>query len=351
MKRLFLFLFIFVSISASYTQPKPFKRIGLINPTISNIEKILFLVNHNLIQADSFSVVGVVHKSQEEWFKDAYQFVAEHKYNNVSFEIINNDVPIDSLFCVNQCTPDFQKVFKNTDAMLFFGGEDIPPKIYGEKTFITTEMIPKEQNWELSFLFHLTGGSQNITYVPFLEQRPDYIVMGICLGMQEMNVAGGGSLYQDIPNQVYGKKTFEDITAMPMDKQHRYYWNRTDNTLDESHGLHFHHIKINKDSYLHFNSTADNPLVVSAHHQAVKKLARYYKVIATSTDKKIVEAIINTKYKNVYGIQFHTDATVIYKEGKTFETIPGQTFNLDKESRLFNAGFWKDFSSRLYKQK
>jgi glutamine amidotransferase len=51
---------------------------------------------------------------------------------------------------------------------------------------LTTELIPNERNWELSFLFHLLGGSQNNGFIPLLEQKPDYLILGICLGMQLM---------------------------------------------------------------------------------------------------------------------------------------------------------------------
>lgn len=351
MKRLLIILFILTSIASSYTEAKSFKRIGLVNPTSGNIEKVLYLIHHDLIKADSFQIVGVVHKLQERLLKNSYKYAQDHNYNFVSFEVINNDIPIDSLFYNNGGTADFLKIFKKTDAMLFFGGDDIPPKIYGEKTFVSTDMIPEDQNWELSFMYHLTGGYQSKTFVPFLEQRPDYLIIGICLGMQEMNVAAGGTLYQDVPYQIYNIKNFEDVTALPTDKQHKNYWNRTDNSHDEKYGIIFHHIKIDKKSYLNFDNFNGVPLVASVHHQAVKKLGKNYKVIATSMDKKVTEAMINTKYKNVYGIQFHTDVIAIYNDSTQFNTAPNKVLQLDKESVNFNANFWRDFSKRLNAQK
>jgi putative glutamine amidotransferase len=330
---------------------KIIKRVGLSNPTIQNIEKLLFLKERGLLSADSLLIIGTLHSEQEESFRHVFKYVEEKGYKNVKFEIIKNHIPVDSLFCQNRCTNDFKRIFENTDAMVFFGGDDIPPKIYGGKTFLTTEMIPGSQNWELSFYFHLTGGTQNKNFTPLLKSRPDYLITGICLGMQEMNVAGGGTLYQDIPFQVYGKTTFEDILKMPADKQHKNYWERTDNSISGLSGIHFHRVKIIKNGNLDFSHSGFSPLVASVHHQAVKKLAENYKISAVSTDGKIVEGICNTKYKNVYGIQFHTDVMSIYKDDMKFHNEPGKYFELDKKSREFNEEFWKDFSRRLNSQK
>lgn len=85
-----------------------------------------------------------------------------------------------------------------------------------EKTrFITTEIIEQIRHWEISFMVHLIGGSQNHEVTPLLEQNPDFTIMGICLGMQIMNIAAGGSLYQDIPAQIYGVEFCEEIATLP----------------------------------------------------------------------------------------------------------------------------------------
>ncbi len=39
--------------------------------------------------------------------------------------------------------------------------------------------------------------------------------LGICLGMQNLNVALGGSLYQDIPSEIYGVRYVEDVLEFP----------------------------------------------------------------------------------------------------------------------------------------
>jgi hypothetical protein len=58
---------------------------------------------------------------------------------------------------------------------------------------------PHRHYLELSFLFHLLGGFQDESFLPLLEERPEYPVLGICLGMQSMNVATGGDMIRIFP--------------------------------------------------------------------------------------------------------------------------------------------------------
>jgi len=351
MKKFLIILIFIAGLTEPFAQTNSCKRIGLMNPTVKNIEKVLYFIHKNIIQVDSFRIIGILSEAQQEAFKHSFEFAAKHSKDHISFELIKNEIPIDSLFCNNQCSQQFQKIFNETDALLFFGGDDIPPKIYGEKTFLTTEMIPKEQNWEISFLYHLTGGYQNAKYIPFVEQRPDYLIFGICLGMQEMNVAAGGTLYQDIPFQIYNQTTFDDVVSSPSDNQHKNYWHNADNTTGELSGLIFHHVKILSGGPLSFTGVTQSPYGVSVHHQAVKNLGKNYNISATSMDGKVIEGIYNTRYHNIYGIQFHTDVTSLYEEGTKYKIAPDKTFELDENSRRYHFEFWKKFSERLNSQK
>jgi putative glutamine amidotransferase len=344
----FLILIGFIEIDA---QTKSFKRIGLINPVAWNLEKVIYLIHHKYIDVDSFQIIGIFPDSQKEQLAASKKFAAEHDYRFISFELLHHQIPVDSLFLDNRCTADFIRIFKKTDAMIFLGGDDIYPKLYGEKTFLTTQMIPAEQSWEMSFLYHLTGGFQNDSFIPLLVKRQDYLIVGICLGMQEMNVASGGTLYQDIPYQIYGETTYDDITQQPIENQHRNFWNRIDNMQPDVSGMVFHHIKIVKNSYLNFISSNSSPLVASAHHQCVKKTGKNFVIAAISMDEKVIEAFSNEKFKNVYGIQFHTDFPALYEDTMKFKISPNQTFQLNKEDKQFYIDFWKDFSRRLKEQK
>ena len=324
-------------------------RLGLINPTPQNLEKIVFLIDNGYIELDSIEIVGIYHESQNNLIKWTNEFIEENGYTNISVLTIKNSIPFDSLFVKNECTNEFKEVFLKTEGLIFLGGADISPKLFGEKTFLTTELIPSERNWEISFLFHLLGGFQNIDFVPLLEQKPNYLILGICFGMQAMNVASGGSLHQDIPFQIYKKTTYESILNQDSEKQHKNYRNRINNWTDSGLILHFHHIRIIPNSILDYEQIK-NPLTTSVHHQSVKKLGKNFKVSAVSMDKKVIEAMENSRYPNVYGIQFHTEFPILYKHTE-FKDSQDKIISFDCMDRQFHLLFWKNFSVKLDNKK
>ena len=77
------------------------------------------------------------------------------------------------------------------------------------------------------------------------------------------------------------------------------------------------------------------------------KIGKGFKIAATSMDGKVVEALQHTRYKNVYGIQFHTDFSSLYDDGRTFKVSPTQTVELSEDTKLFHKLFWQDFSKRI----
>ncbi len=320
--------------------------LGLTHPTPKNIERILYLQEHHLIDIDSLYIIGVFDSSEEELIAKSNDFIKSKGYNNVSITTLNNTPCADSLFYTNACTVAFKALFEKTDGFIFSGGADIPPSIYGEKTFLSTAVTSEGRNWELSFLFHLLGNYKNTAFTPLLEQNKDYPILGICLGMQEMNVATGGTLYQDIPFQIYHKKTYEEVLAMPAEKQHKNYHRFVDNENEDI--LQFHPIKITPNSLIDFNNNA--MLVPSVHHQAAHKLGKNLAVMATSTDKKVVEALYHKQYKNVYGIQFHPELSVLY-HGVEFKDSKDSTIVINDKQLEFYKNFWLDFSKRLKQEK
>lgn len=96
--------------------------------------------------------------------------------------------------------------------------------------------------------------------------------MGICRGIQSINVCFGGSLYQDIPNH-----------KLPKEERHN--------------------VKFEKESFLYDCYNIEQMLINSLHHQAVKEVAKGFKVVVKSEDG-IVEAIEN---KNIIAVQWHPE--------------------------------------------
>ncbi len=207
-------------------------------------------------------------------------------------------------------------------------------------------------------MFHLIGGRQNPSWIPFLQQNKNYCVLGICLGAQTMNVAAGGTLYQDIPSEIYKQKTNEGILHLSREKIHSSWHLRSLYQLEKDFAPAFHSITFKKKGLfvkkMKFKRE-DKPLVLSSHHQAIKKLGKNLVIIATSRDGKIVEAISHAKYKRVLGVQFHPEHYNLFLKSKFFKKDPKGKVNFNLREYLlknppsmkFHRKIWEWFSDSL----
>ena len=237
---------------------------------------------------------------------------------------------------------------------MFFGGPDLPPSVYGEPMSLLTRVSdPYRHYFELSFLFHLLGGMQNPNFNALLKQNPDYVIYGICLGMQTINVAAGGTMIQDIPSEVYQHKTVEQVLNSAKTIQHRNYNKNIENDKALFSGS-FHPIKIlNPKQLINSEKVEMTPLVYSNHHQAIEKTGKNIQIIATSVDRKIIEAISHKKYPNVIGVQFHPEGIYLHNQQLQYKTDPNKTPKSGKQilkennSYQFHLDFWKTFSEKF----
>jgi putative glutamine amidotransferase len=174
-----------------------------------------------------------------------------------------------------------------------------------------------------------------------------------------MNVATGGTMIQDIPLEVYKKKKVEDILALSSDKQHRNYANDIQDSMDLFWG-NIHPIKFITGSWPEKEGLAkpsQYPVVVSSHHQAVEKTGKDLRIVATSMDGKIIEAIDHQKYQNVFGFQFHPEVTDIYNYNNSYQCNPGSEkeslrLMIEKENGYkFHLALWGKFADVLNEMK
>lgn len=159
------------------------------------------------------------------------------------------------------------------DGLILSGGADINPLYMGEEPIPGLQHINYRRDQQELLLVRLAANRQ----IP---------ILGICRGMQVMNVALGGNLYQDLTSQKEG-----DLLKHSQD-------------LDK--GISSHSVMITEGSILHqlFNTTHLH--VNSFHHQAVKSVAPTMRVTATAHDG-VIEAIESNEYKSILGIQWHPE--------------------------------------------
>ena len=334
-------------------------KVAMCRPLVSQIKNMEALYQLDIIDLGEMTLVCVYHESEVTDYEPSFKYVAENGLDWIEFRKITGHVPISNLFTENTWTPQFKQIFDEVKGIVFTGGMDIPPAIYGEKSHLMTEATtPVRSLYETSFLFHLLGGSQNPGFVPFLESRQEFPVLGICLGAQTMNVATGGTLYQDIPTEIYKLKTVEDVLAQDPEKIHSSTYIKQLNVLEEDLMPAFHRIRVMKRSVFMARfgwKRTDFPSVLSSHHQAIDKLGKDLEVAARSMDGQVIEAIQHKKYKRVLGVQFHPEYRALYTKGKYYRRVPGapKDTNLrlflmaSGNSMKFHEGIWQWFAMFL----
>ncbi len=215
----------------------------LANPTVNNLEIIRFLVDKKIFKVNlkKTKFVGVYHKNQVYDFQKSREYIKANAPDDFFMHEVSGKIADDEIFKENECTAEFRKIFRHSSGILFFGGPDIQPEIYGEQNTHSVVTDPARHSFEVSLLFHLLGSSVNPGFTPFLNEKPEYLVTGFCLGLQTMNVAAGGTLVQDIPFQVYGKKTPQETVTIDRNNLHRNYWQEL--IIDKQlMGINFHPI-------------------------------------------------------------------------------------------------------------
>ena len=307
--------------------------IAICYPSTGSIRAVMALMQEGFFPSEDVIIVGCYHEKEITNYRSSQNYVETNNLDWFKFHKIIGDISKDHLFENNACSDDFKKIFRLSDGIIFFGGADIPPEIFKEKTSLLTEIrTPYRHYMELSFVFHLLGGYQNIRYDCYLQTRPDYPVLGICLGEQTLNVGTGGTLIQDIWFEQYGKTYVEDVIALGKENWHTNPVRRL-YPLDKLTGINYHRIRLVEESKFGTEmgfTKDDTPYILSSHHQAAKKLGKGLRIAATSMDGKIIEAVEHERFNSVLGIQFHPESPSNYdRQNKIRITLEdGEGFNV-----------------------
>lgn len=357
MKRLLVSILIIALFSSYvYSQTKEDVQLIVVHPTVGNLKIIQNLIKKQIIEIPNLSILGIYHVDERYDYSESKEYISNNKqHQQIELKEITCPINQDVLYVMNPCTNTFDSLFNNSQGIIFLGGPDLPPPTYGQKTNLLTRIYdPYRHYFELSFLYHLLGGYQNESFENLLQQNPDYVILGICLGMQTMNVATGGTMIQDIPNQIYNHQFAEEILGSDKNKMHRNYNNHI--TIDDAlFSGSFHNIII-KNKEVFPGITNDEPLVYSNHHQGIDQLGKDLSPFAFSTDQKVIEGIVHQKFRNVIGIQFHPEGTYLYNNDEKYKINPGDTVALsgldilkNNDSYKFHIQFWENFSERFIK--
>ncbi len=159
------------------------------------------------------------------------------------------------------------------DGIIFTGGNDISPSYYNE-----------EPGDKLGLMEPIRD-RQEITLFKKIFSETSIPILGICRGMQLINVAMGGSLYQHINDEV------TEVNHSILDKQ-------------KDHRAHKNFIE--KDSVFFDIFNTEIIEVNSFHHQSAKRVADDLKVAMTSEDG-IIEALQYKGKRFLIGTQWHPE--------------------------------------------
>ena len=154
------------------------------------------------------------------------------------------------------------------DGIIMTGGGDIHPSYFGE------EMVDE---------CGVPDSVRDIYDIHLIKLAAQHCIpmLGICRGEQLINVAFGGTLFQDLPSQFPGDTLF----------QHR--------NAD-------HEVILQTDSWISNITRVDSFVANSYHHQAIKDVAPGFIVSGWSNDK-VIEVIENVDGYPIWGVQFHPE--------------------------------------------
>lgn len=169
---------------------------------------------------------------------------------------------------------NLQNYVNALDGLVLQGGNDVCPETYGES--------PLREEW--------AGDRVRDRYeIELIRAFMDAgkPVFGICRGVQILNVAFGGTLYQDLPTQC---------------------GLRTRHLAEGAYENNFHTVEIEPSGWLGQIYPTSHPMRVnSIHHQAIKNLAPHLRVEARSPDDGIIEAVSLPGRTFVAGVQWHPE--------------------------------------------
>ena len=167
---------------------------------------------------------------------------------------------------------DVRQLCAQCDGFLLTGGHDVSPEVYGARRLPECgDCCPERDRMEAALLR--------------LAMAADKPVLGICRGIQFINAALGGTLWQDLPTQ------------RPSDVEHH---------QSAPYHVPVHTVRIRPGTPLAELLNVDALPVNSYHHQAIRDLAPGLSVMAEATDGT-VEAVWHPARRFLWAVQWHPE--------------------------------------------
>jgi len=169
-----------------------------------------------------------------------------------------------------------EAMIQSLDGLLLSGGSDLDPGYYGEEPVPELGItLPERDAFEMTLVR--------------LALRRRMPVFGICRGMQVLNVALGGTLYQDLPSQ--------------------WEWDVLKHRQDTPKWQPTHEVRVREGSYIAEVMGCEVVKVNSYHHQGVRVLAEGLVATGRSSDG-VIEAVEaeDLSQRWLLGVQWHAEA-------------------------------------------
>lgn len=176
----------------------------------------------------------------------------------------------------NECQEEeVARVLDLADGLFLTGGEDMAPAHFGEEPAVDNLTINEIRD-------HVELAAVAVA------DRVGMPILGVCRGIQVLNVARGGSIFQDLARQYPGAQR------------------------DHSRGpsratVQTHDVELTCGSRLVGMMETERLEIATDHHQAVKELGRDLAVVARATEDGVIEAVEGSGERFVVAVQWHPE--------------------------------------------
>jgi len=207
-------------------------------------------------------------------------------FKNTHQNWLRNSIKNDNVICINmyaiKSKDSIRMMLKKADGIIISGGEDVNPALYGKQSELDRCGVVNPHRDSLEYMMIAFAMNRKVP------------LLGICRGLQILNVSQGGSLIIDIPTDVGSKYLHRDAREA---KKHK-------STATN------HKVYIKKGTYLRSIVKVDSGSVYSNHHQAIENIAPFFKVSSTADDNvaESFELIDIFRHPFVLGVQWHPEA-------------------------------------------